>query len=127
ESRLEISGAGACLADLSKDARFVGARASGVYYGPVYFRKETEPYMAIALRAAGGGVSAVEVNLKFIWEVIQRIKIGEAGRAAGETGCAGRAAAGAHARRSAGSQRPQRDHRLRTHRAARLVRLRRAA
>ena len=41
ESRLEISGAGACLADLSKDARFVGARASGVYYGPVYFRKET--------------------------------------------------------------------------------------
>jgi len=81
ESRLEISGAGACLADLSKDARFVGARASGVYYGPVYFRKETEPYMAIALRAAGGGVSAVEVNLKFIWEVIQRIKIGEAGLA----------------------------------------------
>jgi signal transduction histidine kinase len=85
ESRLEISGAGACLADLSKDARFVGARASasGVYYGPVYFRKETEPYMAIALhaRTGGGGVSAVEVNLKFIWEVIQRIKIGEAGLA----------------------------------------------
>jgi len=81
ESRLEISGAGACLADLSKDARFLGARASGVYYGPVYFRKETEPYMAIALRAAGGGVSAVEVNLKFIWEVIQRIRIGEAGLA----------------------------------------------
>jgi signal transduction histidine kinase len=81
ESRLEISGAGECLADLSKDLRFVGARASGVYYGPVYFRKETEPYMAIALRASGGGVSAVEVNLKFIWEVIQRIRIGEAGLA----------------------------------------------
>ena len=81
ESRLEISGAGECLADLSKDVRFLGARASGVYYGPVYFRKETEPYMAIALKAAGGGVSAVEVNLKFIWEVIQRIRIGEAGLA----------------------------------------------
>ena len=81
ESRLEISGAGECLGDFSKDARFVGARASGVYYGPVYFRKETEPYMAIALRAAGGGVSAVEVNLKFIWEVIQRIRIGETGLA----------------------------------------------
>jgi signal transduction histidine kinase len=81
ESRLEISGAGECLADLSKDVRFLGARASGVYYGPVYFRKETEPYMAIALRSAGGGVSAVEVNLKFIWEVIQRIRIGETGLA----------------------------------------------
>ena len=33
ESRLEISGAGECLGDLSQDARFAGARASGVY-GP---------------------------------------------------------------------------------------------
>ncbi len=92
ESRLEISGAGECLADLSKDVRFLGARAAippgspagafGVYYGPVYFRKETEPYMAIALAPArASGVSAVEVNLKFIWEVIQRIRIGETGLA----------------------------------------------
>jgi signal transduction histidine kinase len=82
ESRLEISGAGECLADLSKDVRFLGARASGVYYGPVYFRKETEPYMAIALADSGRrNVSAVEVNLKFIWEVIQRIRIGETGLA----------------------------------------------
>src|SRR5688572_9503014 len=82
ESRLDISGAGECMADFSKDARFLGARASGVYYGPVYFRKETEPYMAIALRhQSGGGVSTVDVNLKFIWEVIQRIRIGEAGLA----------------------------------------------
>ncbi|MGH8675188.1 MAG: HAMP domain-containing protein, partial [Burkholderiales bacterium] len=81
ESRLEIARVGECLEDLSKDARFASARAAGVYYGPVYFRKETEPYMAIALRAIGGGVSTVEVNLKFIWEVIQRIKIGEAGLA----------------------------------------------
>ena len=81
ESRLEIARVGECLEDLSKDPRFLSARAQGVYYGPVYFRKETEPYMAIALKAAGGGVSAVEVNLKFIWEVIQRIRIGEAGLA----------------------------------------------
>jgi len=81
ESRLEIARVDPCIEDLSKDPRFVSARAAGVYYGPVYFRKETEPYMAIALRASGGGVSAVEVNLKFIWEVIQRIRIGEAGLA----------------------------------------------
>jgi hypothetical protein len=36
----------------SFQGRAVRRRArSGVYYGPVYFRKETEPYMAIALRA----------------------------------------------------------------------------
>ena len=80
ESRLEIARVGECLENLSRDPRFTGARAAGVYYGPVYFRKETEPYMAIALRAVGS-VIAVEVNLKFIWEVIQRIRIGEAGLA----------------------------------------------
>jgi signal transduction histidine kinase len=69
-------------ADLSQDPRFLGARGGKTYFGPVYFRKETEPYMAIAMRAGrgdGAGVTAVEVNLKFIWEVIQRIKIGDTG------------------------------------------------
>jgi signal transduction histidine kinase len=69
-------------ADLSQDPRFLGARGGKTYFGPVYFRKETEPYMAIAMRAGrgeGAGVTAVEVNLKFIWEVIQRIKIGDKG------------------------------------------------
>jgi signal transduction histidine kinase len=69
--------------DLSQDARFVGARAGKTYFGPVYFRKETEPYMAIAMRAGreGAGVTAVEVNLKFIWEVVQQIKVGKNGHA----------------------------------------------
>jgi signal transduction histidine kinase len=82
-SRLAMDRIGECLEDLSKDPRFLGARGGTVYFGPVYFRKETEPYMAIALRAGreGAGVTAVEVNLKFIWEVIQRIKIGETGLA----------------------------------------------
>ena len=88
-SRLAMDRLGECLEDLSKDPRFAVARSGGIYFGPVYFRKETEPYMAIALRAeragrAGRGdtgITAVEVNLKFIWEVIQRIKIGETGLA----------------------------------------------
>jgi signal transduction histidine kinase len=67
--------------DLSRDPRFVEARAHRLYRGPVYFRKESEPYMAIALAdgGAGGGVTAVEVNLKFIWDVVSQIKIGKAG------------------------------------------------
>jgi GAF domain-containing protein len=49
----------------------------------VYFRKETEPYMTIAIRSAGdkGPVTVAEVNLKFIWDVVSRIKIGEKGKA----------------------------------------------
>ena len=56
--------------------------AGRTYYGPVYFRKGTEPYMTIARPAgSGGGVTAAEVNLKFVWDVVSRIKIGEAGLA----------------------------------------------
>jgi signal transduction histidine kinase len=69
--------------DLSKDPKFVEAMAHKIYYGPVYFRYESEPYMTLAL--AGGrrdsGVSAAEVNLKFIWEVVSQIKVGEHGQA----------------------------------------------
>src|SRR5262245_37868572 len=32
-------------ADFSRDARFLRPIAHKVYYGPVYFRRETEPYM----------------------------------------------------------------------------------
>jgi signal transduction histidine kinase len=70
-------------ADFSQEARFKVANAGKTWYGPVYFRKETEPYMAIARPAGGssGGVTTVEVNLKFVWNVVSDIKIGEAGLA----------------------------------------------
>ena len=59
------------------------ARAGRVYYGPVYFRKESEPYMTLAVAGSGqdGGVIAVDVNLKFIWDVVSQIKISRAGQA----------------------------------------------
>ena len=65
--------------DLSGDPKFrrVASARRPVYYGPVYFRKGTEPYMTIARPAgSGGGVTAAEVNLKFVWDVVSRIKIG---------------------------------------------------
>jgi len=69
--------------DLSRDPKFVQARAARVYYGPVTFRKESEPYMTLALAGSGqeAGVTVAEVNLKFIWDVISQIKVGKAGRA----------------------------------------------
>ena len=81
-SRLAMDSIGS-QADLSADPRFVEAKARRVYRGPVYFRKESEPYMVIAIAEGGqaGGVTAAEVNLKFIWDVVSQIKIGKAGQA----------------------------------------------
>jgi signal transduction histidine kinase len=76
---MDVFGSGV---DLSADPRFTEARARRLYRGPVYFRKESEPYMAIAIAEGGrGGVTAVEVNLKFIWDVVSQIKVGKAGQA----------------------------------------------
>jgi two-component system, NtrC family, sensor kinase len=57
--------------------------ANGVYYGPVYFRSESEPYMILALSGSGrdAGVSVAEINLKFIWELVSQIKVSQEGRA----------------------------------------------
>ena len=82
-SRLAMDAIGSGT-DLSQDPKFrkVASGEVPVWYGPVYFRKGTEPYMTIA-RPAGsdGGVTAAEVNLKFVWDVVSRIKIGATGLA----------------------------------------------
>ena len=66
--------------DWSKDRRFADTRINPQYVGPVYFRRETEPYMSLAAtRNADGPVLVAEVNLKFVWDVISRIRIGTAG------------------------------------------------
>src|SRR6201747_2159243 len=69
--------------DLSKDPKFTEAVARKVYYGPVYFRRESEPYMTLSLAGTrkDAGVSIAEVNLKLIWDVVSQIKVGEGGRA----------------------------------------------
>jgi len=57
--------------------------ARKVYYGPVYFRRESEPYMTLAIAGTrrDAGVSVAEVNLKLIWDVVSQIKVGERGHA----------------------------------------------
>ncbi len=81
-SRLAMDVVGSGL-DVSREPKFLEAKGGRVYYGPVYFRKESEPYMTIAIGAASrdGGVTVAEVNLKFIWDVVSQIKIGKAGHA----------------------------------------------
>jgi signal transduction histidine kinase/DNA-binding response OmpR family regulator len=69
--------------DLSDTPAFRGAKPGQIYYGPVYFFGETEPFMTIAVRGEGAnaGVTVAEVNLRFIWEVVARIKVGNTGKA----------------------------------------------
>lgn len=70
-------------ADHSKEAQFVEAMAHGVYYGPVYFRNGSEPYMTLALAGPRRemGVRVAEINLKFIWDLVSQIQMGNFGQA----------------------------------------------
>ncbi len=69
--------------DFARDPKFLEVKSGKTYFSPVYFRKESEPYVTIAMPGRGqdAGVTVAEVNLKFIWDVISQIKIGKAGHA----------------------------------------------
>jgi signal transduction histidine kinase/CheY-like chemotaxis protein len=81
-SRLAMDVVGSQV-DFSGDPKFTEAVAHKIYYGPVYFRRESEPYMTLAMAGArrDAGVSVAEVNLKLIWDVVTQIKVGERGYA----------------------------------------------
>lgn len=69
--------------DRSGEAAFTGARARQAYFGPVYFRDDTAPYLTIAIAEPPphAGVVLAEVNLTFLRDIISRIRFGETGRA----------------------------------------------
>jgi signal transduction histidine kinase len=69
--------------DYSKEPQFREAIAGKVYFGPVYFRKESEPYMTLATKWRGpdAGVTVAELNLKLVWDVVSQIKVGQQGYA----------------------------------------------
>jgi class 3 adenylate cyclase len=69
--------------DLSDDPAVVGARAGRVWYGPVRYQRNSEPYMRIAVAGnrAAAGIVIADINLKLIWDVIAAIKIGDTGHA----------------------------------------------
>jgi signal transduction histidine kinase len=81
-SRLAMDVVGSQI-DYSNEPKFTEAVAHKVYYGPVYFRRESEPYMTLSLAGTrrDAGVSVAEVNLKLIWDVVSQIKVGEHGHA----------------------------------------------
>src|SRR6266478_501155 len=77
---MDVTGSGK---DYSELPSFIEARQHRVWFSPVYFRKESEPYMTLAMARAGrnAGVTVAEVNLKLIWDVITGLKIGQSGYA----------------------------------------------
>ena len=70
-------------ADMSADPAVVGARDSKVWYGPVRYHHDSEPYMRIAVAGnlPSAGIAIADINLKLIWDVIAAIKIGDTGHA----------------------------------------------
>jgi|FEC22Drversion2_1045045.scaffolds.fasta_scaffold00142_7 signal transduction histidine kinase len=80
-SRLSMDVVGGNV-DRSTEPAFVEAMAHKVWFGPVYFRKESEPYMTMAVaHGARGGVTVAEINLKLMLDVISQIKVGKDGYA----------------------------------------------
>ena len=85
ESRVEMAQPQE-LVNYSSDEAFVQARGGTAFFSPVYFVRQSEPYMRIGVPIepfAGEviGVLIAEVNLKYIWEVISQIKVGQTGYA----------------------------------------------
>jgi signal transduction histidine kinase len=70
-------------ADFSHDPVFTEATAKKVYYGPVYFLRDSEPNMTLAMAGIRPeyGVIVARVNLTFIWDVVSDIKVGNRGTA----------------------------------------------
>jgi len=69
-------------ADRSAAPAFQRTRRGETYYSDVYFRNDSEPYITMAVAGVepeGGEVTVAEINLKFIWDVISGIRIGQQG------------------------------------------------
>jgi hypothetical protein len=72
-SRLAIDVVGSGT-DYSKEPKFTQTVAKMIYYGPVYLRGESEPYMTLGMAGTrtDAGVSVVELNLTSIWILCNR-------------------------------------------------------
>jgi signal transduction histidine kinase len=74
-------------ADHASDPAFVAARSGQTYFGPVIFPPDSfEPRIVIAapiepFRGEVIGVLSAEVNVRYVWDVVQEIHVGDTGYA----------------------------------------------
>ncbi len=81
-SRIDLNRVGSRI-DRSNEPAVNGAGAKRIWYGPVTYYHQSEPFMTVAI--AGNrkavGVAVAEINLKLIWDVISAIRVGDTGHA----------------------------------------------
>src|SRR5262249_25848327 len=74
-------------ADHTSDPSFIAAKNGQTYFGPVMFPADSfEPRIVIAVpiepfRGEVIGVLTAEVNVRYVWDVVQEIRVGETGYA----------------------------------------------
>jgi two-component system, NtrC family, sensor kinase len=78
--KLDSTGSGI---DLSRSPEFIRARGEQRYLGPVYFQRDSRPYMTISVAelAPGRGVVVAEIDLSFLRQVMARARVGRTGYA----------------------------------------------
>ena len=89
--QLRVSRIGPSLPDTKADHRsdpaFAAALAGGTYFGPIIFPQNSfEPWIMLAVpiepyRGDVVGVLAADVNVRYVWDVVQAIHIGQSGYA----------------------------------------------
>ena len=62
------------------------AKEGKSYFGPVYFHRDSEPHLTIAVpieKYVGRtiGVLKVQVNLKYVWDLVSKLRVGAEGHA----------------------------------------------
>jgi signal transduction histidine kinase/DNA-binding response OmpR family regulator len=69
--------------DYSKAPEFLVTQTKKKYFSPVFLRNESEPHMLVAVAVADTApeITVAEVNLKSIWDVVSRLRVGNAGYA----------------------------------------------
>jgi two-component system, NtrC family, sensor kinase len=69
--------------DRSRTPEFLRARTEERYFGPVYFERESQPHMKIAVAeiAPGRGVVVAEIDLRFLGQIMERARVGTTGYA----------------------------------------------
>ena len=75
---MDVVGSGT---DYSREAKFTETVAKKIYYGPVYMRRELEPYMTMGMAGHrfDAGASLVELSLKPMWDIVRQTKVGDHG------------------------------------------------
>ncbi len=69
--------------DRSADPLIVAARTRKTAFGTVYFRQQTEPFLSVAIAGdtPESGVVVAEINLKFVWDFVATMRVGNSGYA----------------------------------------------